>query len=160
MRSLQVCVLFLLGASVSCSDDVKGPVFAPVPGDFSSIEDPHERWQAYNLQDYRIVESRSCFCPGPYRWTAYVKGGKVVSVRIYNPEQDTEEMRDRALAMAWTVEEAFTTAEQIKNGEADIRVVEYSERYGYPTRMYRDYTGVTDGGLSLGNSDLEAVVAW
>jgi hypothetical protein len=159
MRSLQVCVLFLIGASVSCSDDVTGPVFAPVPGDFSSIEDPHERWQAYNLQDYRIVESRSCFCPGPNGWVAYVKDGKVVSVRL-DPDHDTQEMRERAMDMAWTVEEAFIMAEKIENGEADIRVVEYSERYGYPTRMYRDYTGVTDGGLSLGNSDLEAVVAW
>jgi hypothetical protein len=84
----------------------------------------------------------------------------VAAVRIEDPQQDTEEVRERALAMAWTVEEAFARAEEILNNEADIRIVEYDERYGYPTRIFRDWAGVTDGSLSLGTERLQAVVEW
>lgn len=156
VRAGALGLLLCLILSVSCSDS--GPVYGPVTGDYSNIQDPHERWQAYGLTDYRVRESRSCFCAPPNEWIAYVKNGKVVAAHVVKPQNPTDEMQKNALASAWTIEDAFTRAADVES--ADIHIVEYDTRYGYPTRIYRDYTGVTDGSLSLGTGDLEAVRKW
>jgi hypothetical protein len=151
-KGLFLCLILV----ASCSDP--DPVYGPVTGDFSNIQDPHERWQAYGLTDYRVLERRSCFCPAPYAWMTYVKDGKVAAVRVVDPQDPTDAMRKNALASAWTIEEAFARAAEVEN--ADIHSVEYDERYGFPTRIFRDYEGVTDASLSLGTEDLEAVLRW
>lgn len=55
MRIIPGYVLALLiSAAPSCSDLGNSP---------ESIATPKDRWQAYHLHDYSIVQARSCFCP-------------------------------------------------------------------------------------------------
>ena len=76
--------------------------------DFSDIEDPHERWRAYDIQNYEIRQMWGCFCAPPHEWTAIIENNQVVDV-IVDPIQGTDpvEMHARAMEMAWTVEEGF-----------------------------------------------------
>ena len=124
--------------------------------DFSHIEDPLERWRAYDIQSYEIHQVWGCFCAPPHEWTAVIRDDKVVDVTVEGIEgTDPAEMYARALALAWTVEEAF---EQIRsmpgghglgNGPApdDLQVI-YHSRFGYPESVYIDWQrGIADDEL-------------
>ena len=144
------------GGSFMCGSETT--VIGVIDEDFSHIEDPLERWRAYDIQDYEIHQIYSCFCAPPHEWTAVIQNGKVVDAIVKPIDgMDPDEMHARALEMAWTVEEAF---EQIRSmpggrglgngpGPADLQVT-YHSRFGYPESVYIDWDhGIADDELHL-----------
>ncbi len=149
-----VCVIIGLAIAllVSCGSD--GPLFVPITEDFSHIEDPSERWRAYNLQNYTISQMRSCFCGPPYSWTAIIRGGEVVDVVVMDKEGDSKELHAKAMQMAWTVEEAFELIREAAEG-ADNYEVQYHSRFGYPVEFSVDWnSGLADDELRQELTDL------
>ncbi len=159
MKLLLPALLFAIlasGGSFMCGSETT--VIGVVDEDFSDIEDPLERWRAYDIQNYEIHQVRSCFCSLPHEWTAVIRNGKVVDV-IVKPigGTDPDEMHARALELAWTVEEGF---EQIRSmpggrgqgngsGPADLQVT-YNPRFGYAESVYLDcLRGIADDELYL-----------
>ncbi len=154
-----VCVIIGLAIAllVSCGSD--GSLFVPITEDFSHIEDPSERWRAYNLQNYTISQIRLCFCGPPYSWTAIIRGGEVVDVVVMDTEGDAKELHAKAMQMAWTVEEAFELIRKAAEG-ADNHKVRYHSRFGYPVELFVDWSfGLADEELWQELTDLKKF-AW
>lgn len=149
---LSLGLLPLALAAGACSNSGLGP--DPFQQDFSNIADPQARWQAYGIDTYRVTETRACECLPPYRWTAFVRNGKVVDVEV-DPVQgiDPEDARRLALKMAWTVEGAFDLIEQAQ--DADKVAVGYDPRYGFPAGIVIDWDlGMADEETYQNMSDL------
>lgn len=144
-----VLVAAFLGLVLAaCTDDGTAPRAPAAFGqDFSSITDPHERWQAYGIDTYRIEETRACECLPPYRWVALVRNGKLVDVELDASGGegyfDQETLHAWALGAAWTVEDAFTRIER-GDREADAIHVAYDPRFGFPSSIAIDW----DAGLA------------
>ncbi len=49
---LSICLLFLI---TSCNAE-NGIVTVSIDEDYSEIQDPRERWEAYQLTDYQIIQ--------------------------------------------------------------------------------------------------------
>jgi hypothetical protein len=142
------------GGSFVCASDTV--ILGVVDEDFSHIEDPHERWRAYDLQDYQIDQTWGCFCAPPHAWTAVIRNGEVVDV-VVEPIQgmDPDEVHARALELAWTVEDAFDQIGSVPGGRgmgngpgpAEFQVT-YHSRFGYPESVYIDWhRGIADDEL-------------
>src|SRR5262245_59999976 len=70
IRATGIALLLIFAA---CGDSG-----APLEDDYSYIEDPHERWRAYRIADYRINQTYGCECLPPYSWTALVRADAIV----------------------------------------------------------------------------------
>ena len=144
------------GGSFICATETS--VVGVVEEDFSHIEDPLQRWRAYNIQNYEIHQVWGCFCAPPHEWTAIIRNDKVVDV-IVKPIEGTNpaEMHTRALELAWTVEEAFEQIRSIPGGRGlgngpgpEVLRVTYHPRFGYPESVYIDWhRGIADDELHL-----------
>lgn len=142
-------------AAGACTDSGLGP--DPFQQDFSTIEDPQARWQAYGIDTYRVTETRACECSPPFRWTAFVRNGKVVDVEV-DPVtgMDPENVHRLAMNYAWTVEDAFDLIDRAQ--DADRVSIGYDPRYGFPSAIAIDWNlGMADEETYQNMSDLAAL---
>lgn len=140
MARLIGIVLIITVLAAGCSL-VHEPHTTRVAEDFSHIEDPHKRWDAYELSSYTIEQTRTCECLPPYGYLVVVKNDSVADVSYEEPEEtygkDAETLREMALQSALTIEEMFDIIAREKNA-ADRFEVAYHPRYGYPTKVFID----------------------
>ena len=159
LRPLPFLLAAALAAAFPACTDTPVLTAVEITEDYSHIEDPHERWQAYGIDSYRIEQGVSCFCPLPVSWTAFVENGEVVDVEVDTKGfENPDEIRDRALARAFTVEEAFEIA--ARGGEGAFQfTVEYDERYGFPKHIFIDWAELmVDEEIGYGIDDVKKLV--
>lgn len=157
--------LFLL-FGCSCDNDLFFNT-VEITNDFSHIENPEERWAAYNLKDYVIVQSRSCECLPPYEAQVYILKDEVEHVEIcFNGSKSKqldevpycdEKSRKRAFNFTRTVNEAFQLISQYEDSAHFVDIT-YHPRFGFPTRIYIDIQAeVADEEIHLTFSDLKRI---
>lgn len=152
MRIYIVITIMLLFYSCSPND---GIMTSAIEEDFSAIENPRERWEAYQLSDYQIKQRRSCECLPPFEWTANILNNSVESIK-YEGDQ-SEEYDERGLKNAITVERAFNLLEQYED-EAHSITVDYHPKYGYPTKLIIDvHEMIADEEIIYRMSDLKKI---
>ncbi len=106
----------------------------------SEIEDPRERWEAWELSDYSIEQSRLCFCLGPHGFVKLtVENGEITEGK--EVENGAAVPQDR-LQYFQTVDEVFDWIEQenARTPKPAKLTVEYDEKYGYPTKIEYDFS--------------------
>lgn len=139
--------LLLLG----CTDDQ--PLIDTLP-DYSAIEDPRARWEAYGFDAYAITQERACECLPPYVYTVFVEGGRVVALD-YEQEEEGEVLEPSRVL---TVGMLFNEIGRAEAGGADAVQVRYDPRFGYPADVVIDYDrGTADEELILRLSDLRSI---
>ena len=126
-RFFLLVVLISLLVSCSSNDDK----------DFSSIENPRERWEAHGIADYVINERISCFCGGVLQWDLVVKNN--IKTEVFFDQTISNQTEAEILENARTINDVFDFIESIDvNSVADF-VVEYDDKYGFPTLVSIDY---------------------
>ena len=126
LSRLFACLTLVL---VSCSDIGSDP-------DFSSIADPYERWKAYRIRDYSIIQRRYCFCPDAnVPFTVIVRNDKIESV-INATDGSVLPEQERRLFKS--VDELFDIIETVSRDTVARFDVEYDGRYGYPSYIFVD----------------------
>ena len=128
-------VLFLAVLSFSCTDLGTSPDHS-LQADHSGIADPLQRWEAYAIQDYSILQARTCFCAdGGRRFLVTVRSGKIAGVS--DPSDGTALSPDR-----WgefrTIGDLFALVRSIDTAAVAFFQVSYDRRYGYPLSVYVD----------------------
>jgi Family of unknown function (DUF6174) len=129
---LSVLCLFLL---CSCADLGTAPEQGFL-ADHSGIADPLVRWEAYHINDYAFLQSRTCFCvDGGRNFLVTVRSG--VIVQIVDPTTGFSLEADR-----WgdfkTIPELFALIHSIDPATVASIQVSYDSRYGYPLRVFVD----------------------
>ncbi len=160
-----VLLLFALLLVNSCSDsrDKRSFTTVPVSEDFSAIADPFARWQAYQLSDYAIGESRLCECFPPNRFTTYIVEDEVADVEYELAKElyfgrTEKEIYDYTMDAAMTVNEAFAIIERYRDS-AHRTIVEYDPRFGYPSSIFIDIDTLTmDEEIIRSFDNLEKIV--
>ena len=157
-----ISLLFLL---YSCSDTSKEKEYitSPIDADFSSVVDPKERWDAYNLSDYAIDQHWSCECFAPNSCSSFIIN-KVLDDVIYEiPDEayfgrSEKEIYAYTKRMAITVDEAFNLIEKYK-ASADRIDVEYDSKFGFPTKIFIDIDAqIADEEISRRFSNLQKIL--
>ncbi|XWN38757.1 MAG: DUF6174 domain-containing protein [Balneola sp.] len=121
---------------LSCTSDNTDPILVDIEDDFSSIENPRERWNAYELEDYYIEQKWSCECLQPYGAEILISKNKVVDVNFDNHRIEGKQTNyDSARLRVKTVDEVFDLIDEYEL-TADSISVDYSPRYGYPTNLF------------------------
>ena len=130
-------LLFLIISG--CADNGVNYDLSEVKEDFSSIEDPRARWDAYKLNDYYVEQSWACECLPPYGGESYIVDGKVKSYEFYDlPEGEySEEQKEWGRTRLMTIDEAFDLIESYE-GKAHSVQIEYDTKFGYPTKINID----------------------
>ncbi|MGN8224798.1 DUF6174 domain-containing protein [Gracilimonas sp. BCB1] len=132
---LSICLVFLI---TSCNAE-NGIVTVSIDEDFSEIQDPRERWQAYQLSDYQIVQQRICECLG-LEYTTLIIADSVQ--KISYDSKRTDEYDEFALRNAITIDQAFDLIEEYGDIAASISV-KYHPKFGYPERLFIDINEMT-----------------
>ena len=138
---LFIFVAFLLLSCIDGSND-NSFITSQIDDDFSSIVNPRERWEAYNLKNYTIKQSWSCECYSPVKCDSYIVNNILADVKYEIPKEayfgrTEEEIFEYTKRMAITVDEAFNLIEQYKTSAAKIEV-EYDSQFGFPTKLFID----------------------
>jgi hypothetical protein len=109
--------------SLSCKDAGANP-------DFSGVSDPYARWKAYDLSNYEMIQSLTCFCAyrGPYR--VIVRSNRVTSVIDVT---DGSILPPSRVQWVKTVDELFAIVRSIDPTAVAHFSVEYDRRYGFPS---------------------------
>lgn len=135
MRTLAILSVAIL---VYCDDHGTEPGYMtePIAEDHSTIADPYVRWQAYNLTSYAIDQQVTCFCP-PFGDTVsvYVRNNVVIDV-IRN--SDGKSILTEVPYLYKTVEELFRLTVSVHPDSVDSLLIEYDERFGFPSFIYMD----------------------
>ena len=143
MKTYPVLIVLTL-LLFSCTDPLNDNSFitSSIDEDYSSIENPRERWQAYHLTDYVIKQSWSCECFPPIGCDAYIINNLLKDVKYDLPNEayfgrSEEEIYEYTKRMAITIDEAFDLIEKYKDS-ADKIEVKYDPKFGYPTQLIID----------------------
>ena len=105
--------------------------------DFSSIENPRERWEAYGITDYVINERISCFCGGVLQWDLVVKNN--IKSEVFFDQTISNQTEMEIVENARTINDVFDFIESIEINSVAGFVVEYDTKYGFPTLVSIDY---------------------
>ena len=105
--------------------------------DFSSIENPRERWEAYGITDYTINERISCFCGGVLQWDLIVKNN--IKSEVAFDQTISNQTEAEILERARTINDVFDFIQSIDKNSVAYLVVEYDTKYGFPTLVSIDY---------------------
>ncbi len=142
-------LLLLIPLFFFCSNPSEGVSFitSSVEEDYSSIENPRERWQAYRLSNYYIEQSWSCECFPPGGCESYIIDNSIAYVKYTLPGntywgRSKEDIYNYTKGMALTIDEAFALIEKYET-VADKIEVEYDPRFGFPTKIYIDIDAQT-----------------
>ena len=138
-------------------------ITAPIDDDYSSIVDPKERWEAYNLSNYYLEQSWACECLPPVGCSTFIVNSITAEIKYELDEngyygRTTEEIYIQTKNTAMTVDDAFALIDRFKNS-ADFMIIEYDQRFGYPTRIYFDLDSLmADEEISRRFSGLQRIV--
>jgi len=164
MKRIFFNLLLLSIIFISCdSAEEEQFITAAINEDHSSIVDPRERWEAYHLSNYFIEQSWACECLPPSGCSTYVVNGIVTEIKY---ELDAngyygrtkEEIYSQTKTTALTVDDAFDLID-IYMDNSDFSIIEYDQRYGYPTRIYFDIDSlIADEEISIRFSGLQKIV--
>src|SRR5690554_4772760 len=166
---IPVLLLLITASSFSCSNDDSLLNFVEITEDFSHIVDPHERWKAYDLEDYSIIQSRSCECEPIGEARILVVKDKISKVEIcfdakkrakgdidIQPYCDAKSL-EIAKDFVLKVEEAFALIEHYKETAHSVRV-EYHPKYGFPTDLNIDiHARIADEEIKYKFRDLKKI---
>ena len=137
-------LLFLIPLFFFCGNPSDDGSFttSSIEEDYSSIENPRERWQAYRLSDYYIEQSWSCECFPPGGCESFIIDNSIADVKYTLPGEayfgrSEEDIYNYTKDMAITIDEAFALIEKYENS-ADKIEVEYDPRFGFPTKLFID----------------------
>ncbi|MFY0684470.1 MAG: hypothetical protein JXR20_07955 [Balneola sp.] len=139
MKNLVLLSILLLLFS-NCSDNGLNFNLSEIEEDYSYIENPKERWEAYQLNDYYIKQSWGCFCTPPYGADLYIQNNELTSFDLINNTSGslTDNEKQNSVSNILTINEAFVLIEKNKEIADSIRV-EYDTKYGYPIIIEIDY---------------------
>ena len=160
-RIILISVILIL---VACSESDKNLIVtSPIEEDFSSIIDPKERWEAYDLTNYYIDQNWSCECLPPYYCKSFITNNNVafVNFNISNESyfgRSKDEVYNYAMNAAMTVNEAFNIIDFYKPTAHRINV-EYDSKFGFPTKIYIDIDSlIADDEIIRRFSNLQKIV--
>lgn len=139
-----IFIVFIVISFVSCKNKTESDEFVltPIYENFSSIIDPRERWEAYNLKKYTIHQGWTCECLPPYNCESFVVNGEIDAVSYDIIEDSYHGRSDQEIYYyvknkSMSVNEAFELIDHYKNTAYEIKV-SYNSRYGYPAKIYID----------------------
>jgi hypothetical protein len=128
---------FILGLALlsSCTDLGTAPDHGLL-ADHSGIADPAARWEAYAIEDYSVLQSRTCFCAdGGRQFLVTVRSGIITSV--VDPADGSILSADR-WGNFMTIPGLFALVKSIDTTKVASLQVSYDPRYGYPLRVFVD----------------------
>lgn len=105
--------------------------------DISLFKNSREKWEAYKISDYVINERISCFCGGVLQWDLEVKNNTKSEVTF--DQSNSNETAMEVLEKARTIEDVFDFIESIDVNSVASLIVEYDDKYGFPTLVSIDY---------------------
>jgi len=133
LRTLSLAYLALMVSS--CTDLGTAPEQGLL-ADHSGIADPVKRWEAYSLEDYSIIQVRTCFCAdGGKKFLVTVRSGNIASVVDQSNGSALGEDRWGAFR---TIPGLFTMVESIDTANVASYQFSYDPRYGYPRIVFVD----------------------
>jgi len=136
---VDVIMGYLLAANLaSCGDHGTEPGYTtePISEDHSAIADPYARWQAYNLTNYAIDQRVMCYCPNAGEIVGvYVRENVVIDVIR---SSDGRSILAEVPYLHKTVEELFALTTSVHPDSVDSLVIQYDERFGFPSFIYID----------------------
>lgn len=109
--------------------------------EIKNLEKAQEIWKSKNINNYTLIQTRLCFCPREYtRPMSYeVKNGKVVVKTVSYVDKD--EIKQPPLGIELnSIDDAFALIQDAITRRVDTLTVEYDEVYGYPTKIFIDYS--------------------
>ncbi|KAA3610766.1 MAG: hypothetical protein D8M58_21230 [Calditrichaeota bacterium] len=123
----------------------------------ANIQNPKERWQAYQLEDYMISYSNNCYCIwGGREFKVAVRNNKIVEV--FDPRGevivDTSEYN-------WyrTIDQMFELTESINPDSVYYFRAEYDSLYGFPDNVWVDYDSlIADEEFGFWVGSLEEII--
>ncbi|MGD0589702.1 MAG: DUF6174 domain-containing protein [Bacteroidota bacterium] len=127
-------VLIFLSACKDAGTDVKY-LTGQIVENYSNINNPSARWQAYGLKNYVLEQRRDCFCPPDGACQVYVRENAIVDVVR---ESDGKSIFAEAPQRYKTVDELFTLANSFNSDSVASLMIQYDARFGYPTLISVD----------------------
>lgn len=131
-------------ASVSCTDD-------DIDGKLRELRAHRALWESRELDDYRFVVRRSCFCP------PHLAMPTLIDVRDGVPVRATV-VADQSLVpphLGLTVEDVFRQIEHAIDNGYELIEVRYDPEMGYPIEATLDPgRGIQDAGVDFNCSDV------
>lgn len=128
-------ILWFAILSLSCTDMGTAPDHGLL-ADHSGIPDPEQRWEAYAVEDYSILQRHICYCADRANvFLITVQSGKIVS--IVN-QTDSSAFPANRWGECKTIPDLFTLIRSIDTATVNVLQVEYDPRYGYPTYLWVD----------------------
>lgn len=127
--------VFFLGILLlpSCADLGTAPEHGFL-ANHSGIPDPELRWEAYDIQDYALLQTRTCFCAlSGKQFLVTVRGGSISN--IVDPTDGSVLAADDWGGFK-TIPELFALARSIDPATVAVLEVSYDPRYGYPARIF------------------------
>jgi len=128
---------FLCFAAIffSCADLGTAPVEGLL-ADHSGIADPVQRWEAYSLEDYSIVQIPTCFCAdGGRKFLVTVRSGSIAGIV---DQSDGSELGEDRWGAFRTIPGLFALIESIDTAHVASFRFTYDPRYGYPQILFVD----------------------
>ncbi|MTI86417.1 MAG: hypothetical protein FH748_00455 [Balneolaceae bacterium] len=129
---IPIAILFL----ANCSDSGLNLNVSEIEQDFSHIEDPRERWEAYQLEDYYIEQTWVCECQPPSGADTYILQGKILQY-IFHEDPSSGRDKEYRATKIMTVDEAFDLIESYQGNAYSVEI-KYHPRFGYPTEINID----------------------
>lgn len=127
----------------SCDEQnlLTGSDLEQITADHSNIEDPLQRWQAYDLHNYVIEQQLNCFCLSAGKnFQVWVNNDKISKII----DDATKVPIDSALWPVYkTIDELFAICQSAAADSAFNFQVEYNARFGYPEHISIDYSEQT-----------------
>lgn len=166
MKRFIFALIFVNLLFLSCDNPVEQQyVTESISEDYSSIVDPKERWEAYNLSDYYIEQTIACECYPPNAWSAFIVDRMVKDVK-YQISKDQyygrteQEIYENIKHSSETIDGVFNLIDFYKNS-AHKMIVEYDHRFGYPTHLFIDIDSLmADEEIIRGFSSLQRIVSY
>jgi hypothetical protein len=129
IRARLFAVLFFGLLQAGCQD------IGDQPQGFSTIEDPAERWAAYNIQNYSIDQQRSCFCPnGGLRAKLTIAGNQITGITDVATGDTVPQNQWGGYS---TVDQLFSLINSAQH--AAVLRTHYDPAYGFPDSVYIDW---------------------
>lgn len=133
-------------------------IISPIKEDYSHIKDPQDRWAAYGLEDYMIIQQLGCFCPhrGPFK--VYVVNNQMKEVfDIESEKYYSKEFANNNRIRS--VEKLFTLANSINADSVAYFQIEYDAKYGFPKLISIDFDSlIVDEEISYVTESLSRIV--
>ena len=111
------------------------------------LQTPYEQWRSFNLHNYTIDQSRSCFCP---------HGGELMRITVRSDTiAGVVRISDNSIVLYpyyVSIDSLFGIIRYLKT---DSLVIRYNVQYGYPEYLDVDpQLHPSDGGYLLETSNL------